>query len=201
MTDEQIRELGLQGLVKIDPENESIGKWKTWLKNYRFDHEYPDDSYIWLTDVLALVAVNSGNFGIGSVLIDGSGGVVVQGHNELFNPYFRSDRHGEMVVMDKFEDTHRDATKLEGYALYTSLEPCPMCMTRLMTSVVNRVLYAAPDMAGGMVHRMEDLPPCWIELGAGKVFAQGECSQELINAANEIFLLNLDRLFEKLKNR
>jgi len=201
MADERIRELGLQGLVKIDPANGRIGKWKTWLNNYRFDQKYPDDSYIWLTDVLALMAVNSGNFGIGSVLIDGSGDVVVQGHNELFNPYFRSDRHGEMVVMDKFEDTYRDATKLEGYALYTSLEPCPMCLTRLMTSVVNRVLYAAPDMASGMVHRMEDLPPFWIELGAEKVFAQAQCSQELINAANEIFLLNLYRLFEKLKNR
>lgn len=201
MTDERIRELGLQELVKIDPENESIGKWKIWLKNYQFDHEYPDDSYIWLTDVLALVAVNSGNFGIGSVLIDGSGDVVVQGHNELFSPYFRSDRHGEMVVMDKFEDTYRDVAKLEGYALYTSLEPCPMCMTRLITSVVTRVLYATPDITSGMVHRMEDLPPFWIELGAGKVFAQARCSQELINAANEIFLLNLDELFEKLKNR
>ena len=201
MTDEQIRELGLQGLVKIDPENGRIGKWKTWLKNYRFDQKYPDDSYIWLTDVLALMAVNSGNFGIGSVLIDGSGDVVVQGHNELFNPYFRSDRHGEMVVMDKFEDTNRDATKLEDYTLYTSLEPCPMCVTRLMTSVVNRVLYATPDMAGGMVHRINDLPSFWIGLGEGKVFAQAQSSQELINAANEIFLINLDRLFEKLKNR
>ena len=201
MTDERIRELGLQGLVEIDPENEGIGKWKTWLKNYRFDREYPDDSYIWLTDVLALMAVNSGNFGIGSVLIDGSGDVVVQGHNELFSPYFRSDRHGEMVVMDKFEDTHREVTKPEYYTLYTSLEPCPMCTTRLITSVVTRVLYAAPDIPGGMVHRMEDLPPFWIKLGEGKVFAQSRCSQELTDAANGIFLLNLDELFEKLKNR
>ena len=201
MTDERIRELGLQGLLEIDPENESIGKWKNWLKNYQFNHEYPDDSYIWLTDVLALMAVNSGNFGIGSVLIDGSGDVIVQGHNEIFNPYFRSDRHGEMVVMDKFEETHRDVTKLEGYTLYTSLEPCPMCMARLITSAVNRVLYAAPDMTSGMVHRMEDMPPFWIELGKGKVFSHAKSSQELINAANEIFLLNLDELFEKLKNR
>ncbi|MEA1864979.1 MAG: hypothetical protein U9N46_07260 [Euryarchaeota archaeon] len=111
-------QIGLQGLLEIDPENESIEKWKNWLKNYQFDHEYPDDGYIWLTDVLALMAVNSGNFGIGSVLIDGGGDVVVQGHNEIFNPYFRSDRHGEMVVMDEFEETHRDVTKLEGYTVH-----------------------------------------------------------------------------------
>ncbi len=85
--------------------------------------------------------------------------------------------------------------------LYTSLEPCPMCMARLITSAVNRVLYAAPDMTGGMVHRIEDMPPFWIELGEGKVFSHARSSQELINAANEIFLLNLDELFEKLKNR
>ena len=52
-----------------------------------------------------------------------------------------------------------------------------------------------------MVHRIEDLPPCWIELGEGKAFAHARSSQELINAANEIFPLNLDELFEKLKNR
>ena len=200
MTNEQIIESGLHELAQIDPTTDRTEKWKSQLMDYQFNHEYPDDSYIWLTNVLALRAVNYGNFGIGCVLIDGSGNVVVHGHNEIFNPYFRSDRHAEMVVMDKFEDTHQDLTELEGYTLYTSLEPCPMCLVRLISSIVNKVLYAAPDMSGGMVHEMKGLPPFWIELGEGKVFTQAKCSQELIKGANDIFLLNARELYEKLKN-
>jgi len=68
-----------------------------------FDYEYQDDKYIWLTNVLALKAVDSGNFGVGCILVDSSDNIIAEGHNEVFNPYFRSDRHAEMVVMDKLK--------------------------------------------------------------------------------------------------
>lgn len=198
---EGIRELGLQELAAIDPKSVDFGKWKTWLADYQFNDEYPDDRYVWLTCVLALEAVDAGNAGIGCILVDGAGSVVVRGHNEVFKPYFRSDRHGEMVVMDEFEDTHQDITKLEGYTLYTSLESCPMCLTRLINSGVSTVLYAAPDMTYGMVRQMKDLPPAWIELAQRQTLGQATCSRELIDAANKIFLLNIDELNDKLKSR
>lgn len=198
---ERVRELGLQELATIDPKSADIGKWKTWLVDYQFNDEYSDDRYVWLTCVLALEAVNTGNAGIGCILIDGAGSVVARGHNEVFSPYFRSDQHGEIVVMDKFEDTHRNITKLEGYTLYTSLESCPMCLIRLISCGVNTVLYAAPDKAYGMVHKMEDLPAGWIELAERQTFGQAKCSQDLVNAAHEIFLLNIDELNEKLRSR
>ncbi len=201
MVNEQIRESGLRELAKINPENRDIGEFKARLKEYESDNAYPDDSYIWLADILALEAVNSGNFGVGCILTDVNGNVVVQGHNEVFNPYFRSDRHGEMVVMDKFEDAHQNILNLEGFTLYTSLESCPMCLIRLITSGIKRILHAAPDMEGGMVHKTEYLPQFWIDLVAGQVYSQAECSQELIDIANEIFLYNADELKEKIKNR
>jgi len=108
MNKENIKESGVKELEKIGLENENISKWKTRLQYYEFKEAYPDDKYVWLTDVLALKAVDSGNFGVGCILVDLHGNVVFQGHNEVFNPYFRSDRHAEMVVMDDFEDTHRD---------------------------------------------------------------------------------------------
>ncbi len=201
MTNERIRKIGLQELAKINPTNENAFKWKTWLADYQLNNEYPNDSYIWLTNILALRAIDYGNFGVGCVLIDVNGNIVVQGHNEVLNPYFRSDRHAEMVVVDKFEDSHRGINKREGYTLYTSLEPCPMCLIRLITSDINTILYAAPDIMGGMVHKMQDVPPLWIELYEGKVFSQAKCSQELINAANDIFLINSYELLENIRNR
>ena len=199
MSNEQIRALGLQELERISQINKNAVEWKTWLTDYQF--LYTDDSFIWFTNILALKAVDDGNFGVGCILIDGNGNIVSQGNNEVFSPYFRSDRHAEMVVMDKFEDTHPDIHKKEVYTLYTSLESCPMCLVRLITSDVNKVLYAASDSWGGMVSRMAEMPSLWIELCEGKVFSQADCSQELINAANDIFLLNLSELLEKIKNR
>ena len=38
-----------------------------------------------------------------------------------------------------------------------SLESCPMCSVRLITSGVNKVLHAAHDMKGGMVRNMRNL--------------------------------------------
>ncbi len=191
----------MRELAKISPKNRDIDKFKSRLIEYEFDNAYPDDGYIWLADILALEAVNSGNFGVGCVLIDVNGNVISQGHNEVFNPYFRSDRHGDMVVMDEFEDIHQNILNPEGFTLYTSLESCPMCLTRMITSGISRILHAAPDMEGGMVHKMKHLPKFWIDLVIGQVYSQAKCSQELINTANEIFLYNADELKEKLKNR
>lgn len=199
MSNEQIRALGLQELEKISRANKNVAKWKTWLTDYQFVN--PDDSFIWFTNILALKAVDDGNFGVGCILTDGNGDIVALGNNEVFIPYFRSDRHAEMVVMDKFEDTNPDVHKREGYTIYTSLESCPMCLVRLITSDVDNVLYAAPDSRSGMVSRMAEMPSLWIELCEGKVFSQADCSQELINVANDIFLLNANKLLEKIKNR
>ena len=41
----------------------------------------------------------------------------------------------------------------------------------------------------------------WLELAKRQVFGQANCSQDLINASNQIFLLNIEELSEKLENR
>ena len=124
-TKEQIREKGVQQLASINPENDAILHWKMWLANYQFDAEYSDDGYVWLTCVLALKGVNTGNAGIGGILIDDS----------------------------------------------------------------------------GMVHKMEDMPPFLLDLSKRQVFGQANCSQDLINASNQIFLLNIEELSKKTENR
>src|SRR5262249_45835252 len=155
---------------------------------------HPDDAYAWLTCALALTAVAAGNFGVGAVLVEGDGQVVAQGHNQVFRPHFRSDRHAEMVVLDDWEDTQPHLPEGATLTLYTSLEPCPMCLVRLSPSAVRRVRFAAPDGRGGMVSRMDSLPPFWAELARRKAFGPGQCSPDLVHAAGQIFLLNLEEL-------
>ena len=197
MTLEQIKKIGLEQLAQIQGDD----RWRDWLTDYLFRENYPDDGYAWLTCVLALKGKNSGNYGVGDILVDDNGNVVASGHNEVFHPHFRSDRHAEMVVMDNFEEAYPDIVQLKGYTLYTSVECCPMCLTRLISSGVNRVLYVAPDEAGGMVHRLNNLPPPWVELAKRQAYGRADCSPELVTAATEIFLLNRAELNQKIQSR
>jgi len=193
-------ELGRQHLGSILPSSAVIVKWKRWLGEYELTEGYSDDGYAWLTCVLALKAVASGNFGVGCVIVDSSGKLITQGHNEVFNPYFRSNRHAEMVVMDELEDRYRAASQIRRCTLYTSLESCPMCMARLITSRLRRVFHVASDVTGGMVHLQEGLPEVWRTLAGGHEFRQADCSPALITAAGEIFLINASELNLKLSN-
>ncbi len=175
--------------------------WRKQLESYVPQAAYPDDDLVRQTCLLALGAVEDGDFGVGGLLRDGTGKVVAAGHNELFKPYFRSDRHAEMVVMDTFEKDNPQLTKLQDYTFFTSLESCPMCMARLISSGVNTILYAAPDLTGGMVHLMNNLPPVWIQLAQRQKWGQANCSPYLVNAANEIFMINAAELNTILENR
>jgi tRNA(Arg) A34 adenosine deaminase TadA len=194
-----VNALGQEMLTAVHPATAEITAWKTFLENYRPAPDlFGDDAYIWLTCVLALKAISSGNFGVGSVLADARGQVVAYGHNQMFAPYFRSDLHAEMVTMNVFEDRCRDCLDLIGYRLYSSLEPCPMCTVRLISSRVAAIKYAAADLRGGMARQMKQLPEFWADLGSGKNFTQAACSEVLENAAQQILMLNLDELAAKL---
>jgi len=67
--------------------------------------------------------VASGNFGVGCIIVDVYGNVIVQGHNEVFHPYFRSDRHAEMVVMREFEDKQLIFQRYKGLHYTLPLNP------------------------------------------------------------------------------
>ena len=199
MNNETIRPLVLRAMMDLKPATRSVADLKAYLIAYQPDPKHTDDGYAWLTCALALQGVAAGNFGVGAVLVDDEGNrILAQGHNQIFNPRFRSDRHAEMVVMDHWENSDSEPV---GGTLYTSVEPCPMCLVRLSSSAVRRVFYVAPDLSGGMVRRLDALPTFWTTMAQGKVFGQARCSTDLIRAANDILLLNLEKLTERLKAR
>jgi tRNA(Arg) A34 adenosine deaminase TadA len=179
----------------------SISYWKEFLDSYKQSLVISDDLFAWETCQLALQAVESGNFGIGSIIVDVQGEIVARGYNQVFHPYFRSDRHGEMVAMEKFEDQYREVTTMKSYTLYTSLESCPMCMARLITSGCGKVIHIADDPLGGMVHLKNNLPPVWTELAQRQTFSKARCSVELEQAAQQIFMLNVNELNALLRQR
>jgi tRNA(Arg) A34 adenosine deaminase TadA len=181
--------------------NEKMRRLREALHAYTPDAGYRDDPFIHLACKEALEAVREGNFGVGAVITDPKGRIVEKGHNHVFSPYFRSDLHAEMWVLTKLEERNRDMSRTGGHALYSSLEPCPMCLARIISSGIQNIAYAAPDPLGGMVERMGQLPGVWQDLARRQRFSRADCSPALTLLAGEIFLVNADELNEKLAKR
>jgi len=175
---------------------------KTALDTYQPDTaRYADDLFALLACQEAYRAVLQGNYGVGSLIVAASGEVLVRGHNQVFSPYFRSDLHAEMVVMNEFEDRYRDIVDMGGYTLYTSLEPCPMCLTRLICAGIGTVKYVAPDQSGAMGQFAHHLPPNWVNLSQHQSFLKANASPQLQALAYDIFMLNLPEMRQKLFDR
>jgi cytosine deaminase len=164
------------------------------------DKNYPHDAFVIITLQEAIEAALEGNFGVGAVLINRNK-IVQRGHNRVFSPHFRSDMHAEMDVMTKFEERHKKIERMGGYTLFSSLEPCPMCLGRLITSGVRKVYYAAIDQDGGMANRLAYMPSEWRELAERQEFALAECSSELSEIALQVFMETVEKNDNRLRQR
>jgi len=149
----------------------------------------------------ALAAARSGNYGVGAVLVDPNGEILEQGRNCVFFPHFRSDLHAEMVTMNAFEEAHPEATTMRGYMLMSSLEPCPMCLARLLIAGVQTVKFLAYDELAGMVNQKLQFPIAWQRLWQRQEFVQADVSEGLKRFALDVFSLNLEMCRQKLLSR
>jgi tRNA(Arg) A34 adenosine deaminase TadA len=201
-----VRERGATLLDQVQPRSPQVAEWKAALAEYRFSAapEHPDDPFVWLTCILALDAVNRGNYGVGSVIVR-DGRVLAEGNNRLLQPYMRTDHHAEMVALDAFEDAHQGLEDMEGFILYSSLECCPMCTTRLINAGIRTVLYAAEDLDCGMVHMIHNLPPFWNRMLATRVprqhWGRPACAPRLVQWAADIFWSTETELSETVRRR
>jgi cytosine deaminase len=186
MTYSDLINRGRDLLASITSPLTSTLKFRQQLEDYAFNAEFKDDVPAWLTCVAALKGVDCGNFGVGSIIVDDRDNLAAVGYNQVFHPYFRSDGHAEMIAMETFEKENQDIVDMSRYRLYTSLESCPMCMTRLIVSGIRNIIHVAGDDDGGMVHLAENLPPVWLELIVSQSFEPARCSPELKKTAAEI---------------
>lgn len=158
------------------------------VENFKPSNKH--DEYVKEAVLEAVKAAEEGNFGVGAIMVDNkTGEIVLRGRNKVFSDS-RSDLHAEMDVMNKFEALYGKNSRknIGNYTLYTSLECCPMCFARLITSGIKEVYYGAEDEQGGMVHLKDNMPSKWKELMEGRTFEQAKCSKELAVLGEEVFL-------------
>jgi len=161
------------------------------------DPEYKDDAYGLIVVRDALTSIREGSGGIGACLVDDkTGHVVARGRNRQYVPYFRSDLHAEMDLLNRYEEwlrkkggksTGENPRNCDNLVLISSVEPCPMCLTRIINSGIKKMYYVIPDERGGMVSRIDNLPPFWKELAQGCDYRPAQCSPEIQQIAKDLF--------------
>lgn len=92
----------------------------------------------------------AGTIPVGAAVADADGSVIARGRNRIF------DAPGEGLAGSRLAHAEIDAlVKLEGskryrdHVLYSTLEPCLLCVAATLHATVGRIEYAAADTFGG----------------------------------------------------
>jgi len=160
------------------------------------------DGYAIETIKDAIDAAKSGTYGVGAILVHNeTGKIMYRGKNKVFSES-RSDLHAEMDVLNAFEIENKENSRelIKEYTMFSSLESCPMCLCRIITSGLQDVHHIADDEGGGMVHLYSQLPPVWQDISEGRTFEKADCSDELSAIAEQVFLLTAD-LDSRISNK
>lgn len=175
---------------------EKLAALEKRIFDYRIDNNFRDDPYGLTVIKSGLDSLKEGSGGIGACLVNSTTGEVIEyGRNRQTTTYFRSDLHGEMDLLNRYEDRMKKSTRpgaenpreCKNLVLVSSMEPCPMCLTRIINSGIKTVLYVTEDKEGGMVTRLDHLPPFWREFAADREFRKADCSPELQQISHDLF--------------
>jgi tRNA(Arg) A34 adenosine deaminase TadA len=111
---------------------------------------------------LAWESFRAGSLGIGAVITDPDGAVVVEGRNRLFEqptgdaPLAGSTlAHAEIDALSKV----RWRQPVEGHVLWSSLEPCLQCAGAIRFAGISRVRYLCDDPICDGLHRLPEISP------------------------------------------
>lgn len=120
----------------------------------------PHEYYMSQALELAQEAADAGEVPVGCVIVR-DGAVIGRGRNRREEKQAVCS-HAEMEAMAQ-ANAALGSWRLDGCALYVTLEPCPMCAGAILNARVRRVFYGARDRAmgacGGVLNLfMEDFP-------------------------------------------
>jgi tRNA(adenine34) deaminase len=97
----------------------------------------------------------AGNLPIGAVItLDGE--VVAEGKNTIWEPMLAPNRHSEIEALPP--DLRARAGEM---TLYTTLEPCMMCLGAILVYHIGRVVFGAYDSRGGSSCVLGHMPPAF----------------------------------------
>lgn len=111
---------------------------------------------------LARSAQQIGNLPIGAVItLDDE--IIGEGKNSIWVPQYRPNRHAEIEALESVREPElwsrsRDMT------LYTTLEPCLMCLGTILVYRIGRVVFGSNDPHGGARCIVDYMPKAFDDL-------------------------------------
>ena len=107
------------------------------------------NKYINLAKSEAMLGINNNEGGpFGAIITDKEGNIVAKGNNKVLKNNDPT-AHAEIVAI-RNACSKLNTYDLSEYILYTSCEPCPMCLSAIIWSNIKKVYYACTknDAAG-----------------------------------------------------
>jgi len=115
-----------------------------------------DKDYMLHTVRLANAAIEAGNLPIGAVIVLDEE-IIAEGQNRLYVPVANPGRHAEIDAMLNVDPSlWKRASQM---TLYTTLEPCLMCLSTILLHRIGRLVFGAEDPRGGALCVIGHMPP------------------------------------------
>lgn len=99
-----------------------------------------DDEMMKIAVDYATISIGKGYGPFGAVIVDDKNNIVGGGHNLVSAESCDPTAHAEIVAI-RDACKNLNSTLLHGCTLYTSCEPCPMCLAATYWSRIERVVY------------------------------------------------------------
>lgn len=131
---------------------------------------------------LAITGFNQGSMGISAVIINGNSKVVSCGRNHIsINDSSDKEIFGSSIAHAEINAIHglkENSLIGSNFTLFTTVEPCPMCMGAIIMSRIKNVVIASKDPhAGSMKYlnfsdysKSKEIKYCFIKGKVEKVF-------------------------------
>lgn len=108
-----------------------------------------DEIFMRLAIEEALKAEGIGEVPIGAVVVGERGDIISRAHN-LRETSFDPTAHAEIIAIREAANKLRN-WRLAEMTLYTTLEPCAMCMGAIILSRIKRVVFGSRDSKAGAI--------------------------------------------------
>lgn len=108
-----------------------------------------NDNELFMREALALAkeASRMGEIPVGAIVVNKDGQIIARAYN-LREQEKNAVAHAEILAIEQACKAI-GGWRLNGCALYVTLEPCPMCAGALVNSRIDKVVFGAYDMQAG----------------------------------------------------
>jgi len=143
-----------------------------------------DEKFMRLAIEQARIAGRMGEVPIGAVITDSSDKIVSNGYN-LRESGNDPTAHAEIIAIRKAGEVF-GSWRLEGAAIYVTIEPCLMCMGAIILARVGRLVFGARDPKAGAVFSVYDIGnDC--RLNHTVEVTEGVCTEECSSLLKDFF--------------